>query len=478
MKDIDGIGAPAGRVGARSSRRLSLRRQLVVTLVGAMGLLWALLTGFGLYGAQRKAIEVSDAQLLQAGQVLLTLLTHELQEEYPNPVHTVAEITPTLFPHNEQSRVEPPVFVARGEAGRLLYQSAEAIPLLSELMADRPKGFADIVVDDETWRVVVVQNPEADLWVAVAQRARFQRELAGELALYFIGPLLLALPLLGLIISIAIDRGLVPLKRLAVKVSSRSVNDPTSLTDREVPREALPLTNALDDLLRRLRQSREREQRFVADAAHELRTPLAGLKTQAQVALAAANDAQRTVALNSLGQGVDQATRLVGQLLTLARLDPDTREKDAEAIDLLAVATEVAADLAPRAVAVGIDLVLDAGQPCAVRADRTLLAVLTRNLVENAIQYSGKESGKRVTIRLECDTAGTRLSVRDQGPGIRSQDLERVFDRFYRSSGNHTPGSGLGLSIVKRVADRCGAGVVLNNHPEGGLLVAVSFPPG
>jgi len=455
-------------------KRGSIRRHLALMLMAFTGLLWAIVTAFGLYGVRHEAEEVVDAQLTLAGHVLLTMLAHEMHEGYANPGHAFARIVPDIFPASGYSHVDPPAFIVRGADNHLILHSKSAKPLVPVIDQAVPPGFDTRTVGTTEWRLLVLQDPETGLWVAVAHPTHLQEELAYELAYNFIGPLLLALPMLWFIIYLSVKRGLKPLRRLAAKVSRRSVNDSTALTDEQVPVEALPLTQALDDLLQRLEQSHRREQRFIADATHELRTPLAGLKTQAQVAIGAANSKQRNAALASLNQGVDHATRLIAQLLTLARLDHQPCDDEGKPGDLLDVALNLCMELSQRALDAGVELSLSGDESCLVPADRTLLSILVRNLVENAIQYGG--NGGEINIGVECDDQTVVLTVRDHGQGVPEQDLERVFERFYRSANHYAPGSGLGLSIVRAIADSCAAEISLSNHPEGGLSVAVTFP--
>lgn len=472
MSDITPIDGPRPRQIARG-HPASIRRRLALTLMASTGLLWVVITIYGLHGVRHQAREIGDAQLSLAGQVLLNMLIHEIDEGYPDPSYAIGNLVPDIFPASRPPHVDSPVFVVRDASKRLLLHSSAAKPLLKDLKQPLSSGLYDLVLGDTSWRVSVLQDAETGLWIAAAHPSRLQEELALELAYNFIAPLLLALPLLGIIIHVAVKHGLDSLKRLTTKVSSRSVTDTSPLTDAEVPIEALSLTQALDDLLERLEQSHRREQRFIADATHELRTPLAGLKVQAQVARGATDHHQRTEALESLTLGVDRATRLVTQLLTLARLDHHTRRDTSKPLELLEVVRELCVEIAPSAIDADIELTLIGAEHCMVSAERTLLAVLIRNLIENAIQYGG--SGKQITVSVHCTEQYAIVSVRDQGPGIPPQDLNRVFERFYRGTNQHAPGSGLGLSIVKGIADHCDAKVKLSNHDKGGLSIAVKF---
>lgn len=455
-------------------KRGSIHHHLALMLMAFTGLLWAIVTAFGLYGVRHEAEEVVDSQLTLAGHVLLTMLAHEMHEGYTNPGHAFARIVPDIFPASGLSHIDPPAFIVRGTDNQLILHSKSAEPLIPIIDQAVPPGFDTRTVDTTEWRLLVSQDPETGLWVAVAHPTRLQQELAYELAYNFIGPLLLALPTLWFIIFLSVKRGLKPLRRLAAKVTQRSVNDSTALSDEQVPVEALPLTQALDDLLQRLERSHRREQRFIADATHELRTPLAGLKTQAQVAIGAASSKQRNAALVSLNQGVDHATRLIAQLLTLARIDHQPHDHGGKPSDLLDVALKLCMALSQQALDAGVELSLSGDDCCPVAADHTLLSILVRNLVENAIQYGANRS--EIDIGVECDHQTVVLTVRDHGKGVPEQDLDRIFERFYRSTNHYVPGSGLGLSIVRAIADSCAAEVSLSNLPEGGLSVAVAFP--
>lgn len=254
------------------------------------------------------------------------------------------------------------------------------------------------------------------------------------------------------------------------------MRDPTNLAALEtsdVPVEILPLVGSLNTLLVRLEQALTNERRFTADAAHELRTPLAALKTQAQVARRADNAAQRDAALENLILGTDRATHLVEQLLTLARLDPEGESAVLkETCDLAALARRILADQTPTALSKHIELELTGLESVPITGNSAMLGILLRNLVDNAIRYT--PSGGRVAVSVVAN----RLEVTDSGPGIPEQEKQRVFDRFYRVLGTEASGSGLGLSIVQRIVDHHGAKLILETGEQGkGLSVTVVFHP-
>ena len=242
-----------------------------------------------------------------------------------------------------------------------------------------------------------------------------------------------------------------------------------------VPEEVSPLVGALNDLFVRLEQAFNSERRFTADAAHELRTPLAALKIQAQVALRAGNETERQVALENVLRGVDRATRLLEQLLTLARVDPETAAASYAPVDLHDLAASAIKDVAQMAHAKHIELSLEAAPTCLVSGDAAQLALLLRNLLDNAIRYT-PEAG-RVSVAIQ-QGLGVELQIRDSGPGIPAAERERVLQRFYRIPGSGMEGSGLGLSIVQRIVELHGARLALaDNAPGPGLLVKVIWPP-
>jgi two-component system OmpR family sensor kinase len=334
-------------------------------------------------------------------------------------------------------------------------------------------GFTTLSTESGPWRVFSALAAEQVVQIAQPMSAR--RELAASMALRTIVPLLAVLPFLAILIWFTIARGLKPLDRVAAAVARRSPTLLEPLPDTDLPREVQPLVGALNDLLSRLSHTLGAQRAFVADAAHELRTPLTAVHLQAQLAERATTDAERAAALGELKGGLERATRLVEQLLTLAREEPGVSEAPPASVDLAALAREVIADLAPLAGAKGIDLGLSSTAASMVKGDADALRTLISNLADNAIRYT--PAGGRVDVALADDAGSVVLTVRDSGPGIAVEDRERVFDRFYRGSGaGGIRGSGLGLAIVKQIAERHRAQVQLGPGIEGrGLGVTVRF---
>jgi two-component system, OmpR family, sensor kinase len=335
-------------------------------------------------------------------------------------------------------------------------------------------GFTTISAESGQWRVF--STIAGGQVVQVAQPMRARSELAASLALHTILPLLVALPLLGALIWYTIARGLRPLDRLAAALGQRSPLLLEPLAEDTVPQEVKPLVGALNGLLGRLSHALDAQRSLIADAAHELRTPLTAVHLQAQLAERARTDAERTVALDDLKGGIDRATRLVEQLLTLAREEPGVTDAPRTSVDLPALARKVIAELAPLALAKNIDIGMNTPDAIAVEGDAAALTTLLSNLIDNAVRYTPPQG--RIDVAVDRIGGRPTLAVRDSGPGIPLEERERVFDRFYRgATAGGQRGSGLGLSIVRRIAARHGADVQLNaGLGNAGLGVTVRFP--
>jgi signal transduction histidine kinase len=260
-----------------------------------------------------------------------------------------------------------------------------------------------------------------------------------------------------------------PLAAVALEIASRDSDHLVELRPARAPEEVRPLVEAINSLFTRVEQTLESERRFTADAAHELRTPLAALTAQAQVAMQARSAAEREHAMAQLATSLRRATRLVDQILTLARLDPEDRPPTGR-VDLGGLAEEVCARHGALALEKDIALELNA-EPVTVPGDSDMLRILLRNLVDNAIRYT--PVGGQVTVAVTREG----LSVTDSGPGIPVEERARVFNRFHRLAGQDIEGSGLGLSIVARIAERHGAAISLDSGADGrGLKISVRFP--
>ena len=335
-------------------------------------------------------------------------------------------------------------------------------------------GFATVATSEGSWRVFGVQALTRVIQVAQPMQVRKRR--AADLALETLRPFALLLPVLLLVIWFAVGHALEPLKRVTQLVNARREDTLETLPAVPLPEEVRPLVTALNDLLLRLRSALGRERAFMADAAHELRSPLTALHLQLGTLARAGNEAERAAAMNTLAAGVQRAIRLVEQMLSLARQEPRAATVHVP-LRLDDLAREVVTELVPLADAGGIDLGVETALPVSVAGDAEALRTLLRNLVDNAVRYT--PHGGRVDVSVTpAPAGGALLSVTDNGPGIAPAERERVFDRFYRPDGSDAPGSGLGLAIVRAIALAHGATVELAQGPGGtGLAAQVSFPP-
>ncbi len=351
--------------------------------------------------------------------------------------------------------------------GRSIYATRNHRALPSRALL----GFADVPVDGQTWRTFSVATPGRV--IQVAQPVRIRQRLAANAALRSVMPLLLLAPVMALMAWWLASLTLAPLRRVVAEVRSRDDQLLQPLTEQGLPDDVSPLVSALNGLLQRLGQTLETQRAFLSDAAHELRSPLTALKLQIGSLKRAPDDVARGDAIVALSDGIDRAARIVEQLLTLARSEPGAQPATLETLDLSEVVRQSVADTVPYALSRGAEFVLHADAPLSVRGDKLGLAVLVRNLADNAVRYSPK--GSRVELCVFSDAGVPTLQVDDTGPGIPPNERERVFDRFYRRAAGGEEGSGLGLAIVKSVAERHGAAVELGDSPLGGLRVTVRF---
>jgi two-component system OmpR family sensor kinase len=335
-------------------------------------------------------------------------------------------------------------------------------------------GFSDVQARGTTYRVFSMRSGSQVIQVAQDMSAR--REMAGKLALRTLLPIALMAPLLMVLVWWVISSSLAPVARVRRQVAERQADDLNELDETGLPDEIGPLVHELNLLFGRVRQAFEAQKNFVADAAHELRSPLAALKLQAQGLQRADGDAARDVAVVRLTSGIDRATRLVEQLLVLARQQASAASGvRPQRLVLAALVRQAIADVVPGALARHVDVGLAHGDEATMQGHAQALRILVRNLLDNAVKYTPE--GGAVDVELRAADGGLVLSVEDSGPGIPDNDRARVFDRFYRVAGSSATGSGLGLAIVKSIAELHGARLGLGRSERlGGLRVEVRFP--
>lgn len=446
----------------------SIRVYLLVFLTSAL-VIATVVIGLVVYTGTRHEIrEMYTTHLQQLGELL-----GQQQKNVDNCGWSVSDLpdTGTSALESPRQRVDESEFVIQvwSLGGNLLHTSHPPLhlPLQSR------QGFIDLSYGARAWQIYRTDNAHCILQIGQPQSAR--AEATSEITHHILGPALMQLPLLLILMWLAVGRGLKPLERLSTAIRRRSPVALDPVEDTALPREVLPLVNALNDLLARLDLALRAQRQFTADAAHELRSPLTALQLQLELAQRATTDVDRSRALAQLGAGIQRGNRLVQQLLTLARLDPNAPLKPHGAVALDALARSVVAEFAPQALVRNIDLGLERCDPVSVLGDSDGLEILLGNLVDNAIRYT--PAGGRIDVSLWRDGDTAVLDVADSGSGIPIAERERVFDRFYRGEGTAVTGTGLGLAIVQTIAERHGGSVLILDNPLGaGVLFRVCMP--
>lgn len=482
----------------------SIRARTLVLVLGLLSLSMTLISYKSYRDAQHEIEELFDAQLVQTARMLAgmvgrdmspgerTTLQNALNQALQNRQLSDDETLRTGHPYEGKL-----AFEVLDEQGNILLQSASApsavvATLLADIRphnaTDRPPadsqplfslaeyliGYHTVTLEGFNWRVFMLRDPQDKHMILVAEREDVRGELATKIALRSLLPDLVGLPLLALLVWLAIGWGLRPLQRMAELIKSRAPDNLAPLLLEPLPVELEPMGAALNRLLMQVNQLLDQEKRFIADAAHELRTPLAVLRIHAQNALDAPDPQDRNDALHQLGAGVERATRVVAQLLTLARLDPNVVQLAMREIDVLGYVRNELAELIPLALERHQELNLDALEPANYQllADGPSLGTLLQNLVSNAVQYTPE--GGQIQVQLEAQADAIVLRVQDSGPGVAAAQREKLFERFYRIGDGQ--GAGLGLSIVLRVVELHRGSINLGDSPLGGFEVAVRLP--
>lgn len=473
----------------------SIRAFLVIVLISTITLVMFLAALRGYQASVAQAERLFDAELMQELHLLGRLVDARVSVRHPNRGNYRIDPQPflELAVFDERYKVEN-AFQIWSESGELLLKSASApsyhlASSAGEKAAEAPAealraGFDDVNYQGYRWRVLADFNDATRLWIVVAERHDIRYALADSIILESLLPLVLALPLLALLTWAIVSFGLKPIGTLAANISEKEATDLSPLATRGIPSELVVLTRSVNALFRRLAASFEREKRFTADAAHELRNPLAALKIHAANLLAEARLANKTAAgetgasetLLQLNRGIDRLSRLVEQMLTLNRIAPDQYLAQMSCLDLYRVAQKVIQELFPelQKKAQSIELI---GDSTVLYGDLFGIEILLQNLIGNASKYS--PAGSAIVVRIGREGDAPVLRVIDAGPGIPDHEHSRVFERFYRVGGDrhtsNTTGSGLGLSIVRQIADLHRAQIELSTPAAGGLEVCVRF---
>ncbi|SIR27490.1 sensor histidine kinase N-terminal domain-containing protein [Bosea sp. TND4EK4] len=438
----------------------SLRARLFVILVATTGLIWLAATAWIYLGTKAELERVLDTRLQEAARMVSSLV-RDAGGSAPSAIAATPQVST-----DDHGGYERQLSCQIWSLGGRLVAASTAAP--AERLANHAAGFNDSMINGELWRVYAIEDAAKDVRVLVGDRLGLRDRLVNDLVMGLVAPTLLMLPIFAGLIWISVGRGLSPLRGIAGDLQQRAADDLAPLQARVID-EIRPVTDALNGLFTRLDAARRHEREFTAFAAHELRTPLAGIRTQAQIARAADTTEMRTAALDHIMQGVDRTARLISQLLALARLESGADPHRRERVNLGQLLREIDREgQRPASISVEFDDAIDA---ITVEGDRDNLKLALRNLHENACGHS--HPGGRVRW---LRTAEATLAVDDEGPGVPADELALIRQRFYRGRAARNAGSGLGLAIVEVALHNVGAELTLGTPPSGrGLRAAVSF---
>ncbi|CAI1838973.1 two-component system sensor histidine kinase QseC [Serratia marcescens] len=451
-------------------KRLSLRLRLILIFSLLALLTWCTASVVAWVMSRNTINEVFDTQQMLFAKRLATanlgdLLADESARSLPK--------TKKLVHHGKRGEQDDDAlaFAIFDRDGKMLLNDGENGA--DFLFDGEREGFTDgeRKGDDDSWRLVWLTSPDGRYRIVVGQEWDYRRDMALGMVTGQLVPWLATLPVLMLLIALMVGRELRPLRAVAAGLRRRAPDDATPLDARQVPTEVRPLVDALNALFARINALLVRERRFTSDAAHELRSPLAALRVQTEVVQLAGDDApMREHALDNLTVGIDRATRLVDQLLTLSRLDSLSDLAELAPIDWNDLVTMTLAEQDRQAHAAGVTLRYEhRGTPPPRQGETLLLSLLLRNLLDNAVRYTPQ--GGVVTVTL----SERSLTVEDDGPGVTAEHLARLGERFYRPPGQEQTGSGLGLSIVQRIAGLHGLQISFANRPAGGFVARLAL---
>jgi len=431
----------------------SLRRTLVVSML--MAVVSVVLAG-------------TFAVHRQLAEELGELYDAELAREAGGALRAPAGLEPDFAKAHDDPGQDTVVTVWKADGSAPLVLASDSAARRSGLVLQRPQrvGYTTELLGGRLWRTYGITGNGA--WVIAAQPMAVRDQATGKIERRLRLLLAAMVAVIAVLVWYLVGRGLVPLRRFAEEVAQRSPGALQPVTTGSIPAEIAPVAAALNSLLGRLERALAAQQTFVADAAHELLTPLTAVQVHLQVLERAHTEKRRDAARDDLRRGLNRCIRLARQLLALARQSPDAPHPAAGMVDLAAVAADAVSEAQPAALARQTDLGVAASSPAGVRGDADGLCLLVRNLIDNAIKYT--PPGGRVDLLTGITDGIAWLTVSDNGPGIPDSDRQRVFDRFFRAGGPDVDGSGLGLAIVREIANRHDADVRLTSPGKlGGL---------
>ena len=458
---------------------MSIERRLLWLLLLCAPLVWAVGLGVSVNRAQREVNELFDTEMIRlARQVQATMAPVEVPPSSSSSPASAAAASASVPSGAAPARaadlgaadVQDLAIAVWDSQGRLKLADREGtlLPRYADVA-----GFRDLVLANEAWRVYYLQSLDGSWLVAAGQKAHEREELVLDLTLGQLVPWLFVLPVLLGVMVWAVRRALAPVRQLTRELGARSADELSPVAESQAPAELRPMLAEMNSLFARIESTVARERRFTADAAHELRTPLAVLRAQWDVVRRAAPGEDRAAAEAKLGAGLDRLDRLVTQMLALSRVEGSSAARSAAPVDWLPVVEQALSDCLPLAERRHIEL--DCEWPAAgaaawpLQGDAALLTVLLRNLLDNAARYA--PPGSTVLLRLGVDS----LVVENAGPPLGAAQAARLGERFYRPDGQDEAGSGLGLSIVQRIAAMHGLIVGFGSRDDGqGVRVRVS----
>lgn len=438
----------------------SLRFRLFATLLLATGAIWLAAVAWIYIGGRREVEHVLDARLQEAARMVASLA--EGLGRPPSSSPAEARDIPGLGNYERQLSCQ-----IWSLDGRMIAKSGGAP---EQRLTKETSGFSERVIDGEKWRVYAVEDAVRSVRVLVGDRLGLRDRLAADLVKGLLWPAFLIAPTLGFVIWVSIGRGLDPLRRTAHDLRAREADDMRPVDTANAPSEIRPLATAINELFEKVEDARRHEREVTAFAAHELRTPLAGLKTQAQVALAADDPGTIRAALHQIIVAVDRSARLVRQLLAIARLDARAEIESGEHVSIGPLLKEtINATVTPE----NITVVLEGGvQTMIARGNRDCIELALRNLHENAVQHMTAGGVVQWSRTADC------VFVTDDGPGIPNDELKKIGTRFFRGRFKSPCGTGLGVAIAILALERVGATLRLTNRSDApGLCAEVVFDP-
>ncbi|OBZ94920.1 histidine kinase [Pararhizobium polonicum] len=452
----------------------TLARKLFFRIAPTILITIAVIGALAFRSATREINNIYDAQLINDANVLWTLLEHEVEKPGPRKSKQVNDIDLEMgnqLAMNEDADDYAEAHMFRAwKDGQISVFSSTAFP---QTVPVQRAGFTNIQYDGEDWRVYALPIPRTTIVMEVGEKLELRKTLVSNILLNLSFPLVILFPLLALLIWFGIQSGLSAIHGLVSQIRSRSPDDLSSIPIGALPRDLFPLGRSINQLLNKLDRSLTAERRFADHAAHQLRTPQAGVRLLIQMLATAETEEERRAILCDLMVSNDKAMHLIEQLLRAARVSYQPVEM--KNVPLYQTVAAVIAELGNIINLKKLDVSLRGDTDAQVNADEPLLRLMVNNLIDNAIKYT--PAGGTIEVTIEAEAENWRLSIADSGPGIATQHRDAVFQRFYRVDTPQVEGSGLGLAIVSDIISRLSASIALNVPDSGrGLRVDVVMP--